>query len=111
MNVFGTVRGRAGVAFDRFLVYGTGGFAYANIDTKVSFPGIANASDTNTHLGWTAGGGVEVAITPNWSAKVEYLFADLGEERYHFNFGGGVKGSGKLSYDQNLVRAGVNYKF
>ncbi|KAB2853823.1 MAG: porin family protein, partial [Bauldia sp.] len=68
---FGTVRGRAGFALleSKLFVYGTGGFAYGELNTPFG-------SDTRT--GWTAGGGVEWAFLPNWSAKVEYLYVDLG---------------------------------
>lgn len=110
LDYFGTLRGRAGFAFDRFLVYGTGGLAYAGLDNKLQVLGVG-ASDAGTQIGWTAGGGVEAAITPNWSVKVEYLYADLGKETYRFRNAAGVSANERVSYDQNLVRAGVNYKF
>ena len=61
---FGTVRGRAGYAMNNVLVYVTGGLAYGG--GRVEF---GPASETQTHLGWTLGGGVEVGLTPNWSAN------------------------------------------
>src|SRR6202140_4809040 len=64
-----TVRGRAGYAFDRFLPYVTGGLAVGDI--KANTPGFTDATQTNA--GWTAGGGVEFALTKNWTAKAEYL--------------------------------------
>ena len=64
-----TVRGRAGYAFDRFLIYGTGGAAFGNIQANFSTHPIT----TSTSTGWTAGGGVEYALGLNWSAKAEYL--------------------------------------
>ena len=42
----------------------------------------AALSETNMHVGWTAGAGIEVGLTPNWSAKAEYLYVDLSDQRY-----------------------------
>jgi outer membrane immunogenic protein len=93
---FGTVRGRAGLTLfdDRLLVYGTGGFAYGELNTPWR-------SDTRT--GWTAGGGLEWAFLPNWSAKVEYLYTELESDR------GWVVAPQRTSF--HTVRAGVNYHF
>lgn len=73
---FGTLRGRLGLAMDQVLVYATGGLAYGNIDSA-----ILNDPDWltgNVTAGWTAGGGIEYALRPGWSAKLEYLHVDLG---------------------------------
>ena len=70
----GTTRGRIGYAFDRFMPYFTGGGAYGRV--KASASGIGSFS--STEVGWTAGGGVEYAFVNNWSAKIEYLYVDLG---------------------------------
>ena len=92
VNWYGTVRGRLGFLFTpTLLVYGTGGLAYGGVNTTVnhntlmvSFPltsqGLApgSASFSDTRVGWTAGGGLEWMFMPNWSAKVEYLYTDLG---------------------------------
>lgn len=110
LDYFGTLRGRVGFAFDRFLVYGTGGLAYAGFDNRLQVLGV-NASDAGTQIGWTAGGGVEAAITLNWSVKVEYLYADMGRQTYRFRNPAGVSADERVSYDQSLVRAGVNYRF
>ncbi len=101
----GTARGRVGYAFDRFLPYFTGGAAFGNV--KASVPGFAGASDT--HAGWTLGGGLEVAFAPNWTAKIEYLYVDLGS----FDCGtacGGVAPD-NVNFTTNLVRGGINYRF
>jgi outer membrane immunogenic protein len=94
-----TARGRLGYAVDRFLPYVTGGAAFGDIKTNVT--GVGNA--TSTKAGWTLGGGVEAAIAGPWSAKLEYLYVDLGR-------GGSVLGADS-AFHTNLVRAGVNYKF
>jgi outer membrane immunogenic protein len=97
-GIFGTVRGRVGFAFDRFLVYGTGGFAYSDVNVK--------KNNDDWKYGWTAGGGVEAAVTDNITVKVEYLYADLGDDTVRSR-----RGNFKYDYTQNLVRVGVNYKF
>lgn len=96
---FGTFRARAGVAFNNILLYGTGGMAYGDI--RNSFAG---ASETQTHLGWTAGLGIEVGLAPNWSAKAEYLYVDLDNRGYTIT-------ATQNAFESNLVRFGVNYRF
>jgi outer membrane immunogenic protein len=101
-----TVRGRLGYAADRFMPYITGGAAFGNI--RASATGFPDTSSDQS--GWTIGAGLEAALAPNWSAKVEYLFVDLGS----FNCGlncGAVSASDNVSFHANLLRAGVNYKF
>ena len=100
-----TVRGRAGYAFDRFLVYGTGGAAFGNLEAAA---GVLPFS-SSTQTGWTAGGGVEFAFTPNWTAKVEYLYVDLGNQSCPFASCAGTATT--VSLTENIVRAGINYKF
>ena len=71
----GTARGRIGYAFDRFMPYITGGAAFGDI--KATPAGFGTTTTTKT--GWTVGGGVEFAIAGPWTAKVEYLYVDLGK--------------------------------
>ncbi len=101
LSWFGTVRGRVGyLIMPTLLIYGTGGFAYGQIDAF----GLSN-----TATGWTAGGGAEWLFAPNWSAKVEYLYVDLSSNNWN---GGGGFDFGNLYHPQfNVVRAGVNYHF
>lgn len=95
----GTVRGRLGYAFDRVMPYVTGGLAVGGV--KTSAAGIGDTSETKA--GWTIGGGLEAAIAGPWTAKVEYLYVDLGNT-------GTVLGS-DASFHTNIVRAGLNYRF
>jgi outer membrane immunogenic protein len=76
----GSVRGIVGFApWDpRWLVYGTGGWAFGNIEH--SFDGVNAASVDKTHSGWTAGGGIKYAFTPNWIAGVEYRYTKYQDE-------------------------------
>jgi outer membrane immunogenic protein len=96
---FGTLRGRAGYAMNNVLIYLTGGFAFGG--GRVNFGGL---TETQTHTGWTLGGGVEVGLTPNWSAKAEYLYVELSDQGYVLT---GVKNG----FQSNVFRLGVNYRF
>lgn len=102
----GTVRGRVGFALDRVLFYGTAGGAFGDVQTGLN-PGSLSSA---TKFGWTAGAGVEVAFFQNWSAKVEYLFVDLGDTSCSASCGTLAAGS-SVSFNENIVRVGVNYKF
>lgn len=105
LDYFGTVRTRIGFAFDRALVYGTGGFAYGGTEVT-AVTGVGTFSDENTHVGWTLGAGLEYAFTNNLTAKVEYLYTDLDNETFVL---GPVTTSAGAEF--STVRAGVNYKF
>lgn len=96
---FGTVRGRAGVAMNNILFYATGGLAYGNLRGEVG-----GLSENRTGLGWTAGLGMEVGLTQNWSAKVEYLYVDLTDRSYTVT-------RTDNGLESNLLRFGVNYRF
>lgn len=100
-----TVRGRVGYAFGGVLPYVTGGLAVGDI--KANAPGFAGA--TNTNAGWTVGGGVEVALSQNWSAKAEYLHVDLGNFNCGLNCG--TIPTNNVSMHDDVVRAGLNYRF
>jgi outer membrane immunogenic protein len=111
-NWLATLRGRAGYAADRVLFYGTAGGAFANMQTV--FNGVTTTHD---QAGWTAGAGIEWAFADNWTAKVEYLFVDIGSGNFNCTtltctgFNGGQPITGSASLTENLVRAGVNFKF
>ena len=99
-----TARGRIGYSFDRVMPYVTGGLAVGDI--RAATPGLAGGSATNA--GWTLGGGLEVALPGNWTAKAEYLRVDLGS----FNCTGcSLVPGDSVSMQQNVVRAGVSYHF
>ncbi|BAF89961.1 MULTISPECIES: outer membrane protein [Azorhizobium] len=100
-DYIGTVRARAGFAFDRVLIYGTAGFAYG----KGSYQ-VFGLSNSQTSYGWALGAGAEYAIDRNWSARAEYMYVDLGNSTY-----GTWVGPTNVSYDTSVLRAGVNYRF
>jgi outer membrane immunogenic protein len=106
---FGTVRGRAGYAIDRTLIYATGGLAYGGLNSS---PLGGNAT---SNVGYALGGGVEYAFTEHWTAKVEALYINLsnGSNRTIAVTNGGVVYPISVSSGNGggLVRVGVNYKF
>jgi outer membrane immunogenic protein len=106
-NWLGTFRGRLGFAADRFMPFITGGLAFGDI--QASAPGVAGVDNTNA--GWTLGGGLEMSIVGNWTAKAEYLYVDLGRTNCGTSCGAPVGVTDNVSFRTNLVRAGVNYRF
>jgi len=80
-NLQGSIRARLGLAWDRWLVYGTGGAAFAGVTNFYDTIASGGATDTisKTRTGWTVGGGVAYAITNNWSVGVEYRYSDFGK--------------------------------
>lgn len=99
-----TGRGRIGYAWDRFLPYVTGGVAIG--DLKMTTP--VGTSETKTKVGYTLGAGVEYAFMGPWSAKLEYLYADLGKA----TCGAATCGlDTDVSFRTNIVKLGVNYRF
>jgi len=99
-----TARGRIGYSFGRVLPYVTGGGAFGDI--KSSLAGFG--SQTTTRAGWALGGGAEVAIAGPWSAKLEYLYVDLGKAGCDATACGVAT---DVSFTSNIVRGGINYRF
>lgn len=106
LNWLSTVRGRIGHAFDRTLIYATGGLAMAEVEV-----GLADASGSlgtadDVYFGYAVGAGIEHAFSDNISAKLEYLYVDLGEETF---------AAGDLDVDVDVtahtIKAGLNYRF
>jgi outer membrane immunogenic protein len=133
-------RARAGTLVSESLWYVTGGFAWGTVKDNDAFNGFANpvifpgalqpgpflpsaASFSATRTGWTVGAGVETKLGGGWSAKLEYLFVDLGTltQTYGiainpafgpaFTTGGVASVTSSLHITDNIVRAGLNYKF
>lgn len=104
LDYFGTIRARAGYAFDRVLPYITGGAAYGKSD----YGTIYGVSTSETTWGWTVGAGVEYAFTNNITAKLEYLYIDLDGKTYTIP---STLGSIQTDNDMSVLKVGVNYKF
>jgi outer membrane immunogenic protein len=142
LSYLGTVRGRLGYLITpQLLIYGTAGFAYGPAQSSVSifqreYAPIGdqfvntqgNGSYSNSLVGWTAGGGAEWMFMRNWSAKMEYLYYDLGNISYTVSplltmFGTGIDtsadvrtrwssvASASTRFNGSIVRAGINYHF
>jgi outer membrane immunogenic protein len=117
LDFFGTVRGRIGlVVVPTVLLYATGGLAYGQVDTDSTIAGSTRSQ--NYQLGWAAGGGIEGAIGGGWTARLEYLYLDLGKVSGTFTSslsdptGTTALVSGFNSrVTDNIVRVGVNYRF
>ncbi len=111
LDYFGTVRARAGYAFDRTLVYATGGLAYGQItdgiDLGVAVAGVGSASISGKAktdaTGYVVGGGIEHKFAPNWSGKVEYQYIDLGQDSVW------AKATAQ-DFAVSTVRLGLNYQ-
>ncbi len=113
LQAFGTSRLRLGYAVDRWLPYVTGGMAWGYLHGKEGDTAIngVNGSGAEFHYGWTAGGGVEAMIDPHWSAKVEYLYADLRDGLAFVDQFGFGSADELVRMQVHIVRAGLNYKF
>jgi outer membrane immunogenic protein len=100
VNYFGTARARLGYTVDRVMVYGTGGLAWAH--DRVN-DGLVQAN--GTQVGWTGGAGIEYAFAPNWSTKLEWLYADYGNKTY------ALTTPTRVDLTDNTVKLGLNYRF
>lgn len=142
LDYFGTLRGRLGfLATPSFLLYGTGGLAYAGVRSStvetalivppaacagVACPGTGGGSFSDVRVGWTAGAGGEWMVSSNWSVKFEYLYYDLGRVNYGTGVTqvcngagclfdgvivGSTTGTTSLRYTGSIARVGVNWHF
>jgi outer membrane immunogenic protein len=106
-----SIRGRAGIAFDRILVYGTGGVAFGSIRNIVTDPsGFVEGHDTG-RVGWTAGGGVEYAIDGNWSVRAEYRYTDYGRYSAYFDEVEGSPFTENVRDTEQRADIGFTYRF
>jgi outer membrane immunogenic protein len=112
--VQGSVRGRLGLAWDRALIYATGGLAIGEIRASLTnlSTGFSDSASA-TRIGWTVGGGVDYAITNNWSVGAEYRYTSFGTiTNVDVNgvfFGGPFDISRRMT--DNAVRGRVSYLF
>ena len=97
----GSIRARAGFAFDRALIYATGGFAFAGLSDGIG------ASDDDTLTGWTLGAGVEYAFTNNLTTRLEYRYTSFDDDNNVFD--GVDLGDNEVEF--HTVRVGLSYKF
>jgi outer membrane immunogenic protein len=107
IRAFGSVTGRIGYAVNAALFYAKGGYAWADNRMSLSALGVG-FEESRFHSGWTVGGGLEYGFTPNWSAKVEYMYASYSNENYLSTF---VPGGVGFGADVHTIKGGLNYRF
>jgi outer membrane immunogenic protein len=108
VKTLGTLRGRVGYAWDNFLLYGTGGFAWGRLSDGCDACGALE--EIHTLTGYTVGAGIEYGITTNLSARAEYLYVHLDPTDYFTLAGFGCFGGCSLGSDVNIVRLGLNWR-
>jgi len=111
VNWTSTIAGRIGAAFDRLLVYGKGGVAFAQDQSSFTDLAGASASTTFTRTGWTVGAGLEYAISQNWSARLEYDYLGLGSQGLNFTTATPTTYSSNASLGVQEVKAGLSFRF
>lgn len=114
-NWLATLTGRVGYAFNNVLFYGKGGVAWSDNDyTHPATGGAGQAlyyTASETRTGWLLGVGIEYGFAPNWSAKVEYNYIDFGSDNVTFNDATGRWVTFGIDRTQNVIKAGLNYRF
>lgn len=120
----GSIRGKIGIAWDRLLIYGTGGVAFGGFSNDFSLvapvvpsrraPIFATANTSTTRAGWTAGGGIQYAAATNWWFFVEYRFTDFGTLNHSLlanELPAGAFFNGNRRLQENQVQGGFSYRF
>ena len=111
LTYLGTVRARAGVAFDNLLAYAHGGVAFGQTEQDITFGGVAVPGldlENPDRVGYTVGAGIEYAVTDKISLQTEYAFTNFGEEDVYSD-GAGNAITEELSF--HTVKAGLNFRF
>ena len=111
-NYLISIDGRLGYAYKNILIYAIGGYAFVNNGTTIYTNGIKGYGSTQTFNGYDIGGGVEYAINPNWSARLEYRYYDFSQVNNQAN----QFPSSKVFYVQetpwaSTVRIGATYRW
>src|SRR5215204_517229 len=106
IDYVGRLRGRIGYAFDHWLLYGTGGFAWSHA-RFIETSDLTGDEDKvlRTRGGWVLGAGAEVAIAPDWSARFEYLYDGFG--KVAVTMPSGVRS--ETTFDTHTLRLGLNW--
>lgn len=103
IDYFGTVRGRLGVSMGNWMPYLTGGWAWGQ---GTRFSSGTNETRSGNHNGWTAGAGIEWALTNHWSVKGEYKYITLNGGNYNFS-----QNASTVDIKLHTAEIGLNYKF
>ena len=108
-NNIATLRARAGVALDNTLLYVTGGLAA--VDMEFGAVITSNVNDSTWAYGWTVGGGLEHAFTPNFSGRIEYLYVGMDDTDFSLVDAADTFDGTQSFNDIHMVRAGLTYNF
>lgn len=122
LSMLGTVKVRAGIALGDFLIYGSGGYAYGLVEQKGSImpdnlqtTSAASGSHSGLLSGWALGGGVEYAMAPGLSVRLDYTHYELGQKRLLLqDFTGlapGQYATMRTRTAGDIVKAGFNFGF
>jgi outer membrane immunogenic protein len=117
LDYFGTVRAKAGLAYNQVLFYLTGGFLYGQLSTstdRTNTPATPWVATSSAQTGYAVGAGIEYAFARVWSVKAEYQYLDFGNQNLsgiYVNSGGLTIQSNNLAQHYNTVRVGLNYHF
>lgn len=115
VNWLGSVRARAGYAFDSLLLYGTAGLGMGGVRIETVHTGGAAIPPSGTpvngqrktRVGWTVGAGAELALSKNWSIKSEYAYYDLGRDTFAIDNAQSISANTRL----HTFKAGVNFRW
>ena len=114
-DFYSTIRARFGYAWDRTLLYATGGVAFVRLKDSFdccTFPSDFDTTEKSvTKVGWTAGGGIETALAPNWTAKLEYLFIDAGKVNVVQTDDAPDLDTMQYRHQFHVIKFGLNYRF
>jgi outer membrane immunogenic protein len=112
LDWFGTARGRIGLANGPVLSYVTGGVAYGDVKTTVTdLSALGTATSfSETRVGWTVGSGVEASLGGNWTAKIEWLYIDLGSQSGTSPVGAANAYAFSSNVREQIFRGGLNYR-
>jgi high affinity Mn2+ porin len=106
IDYVGRLRGRIGYAFDNWLIYGTGGVAWSQA-RFIETSDLTGDEDKALRMrgGWVVGAGAEVAIAPDWSARLEYLYDNFGKAAVTMPSGA----RSESTFDTHTLRLGLNW--
>lgn len=112
LDWYATAVARLGYASGKALFYGFGGVAWGTVETTLSVPLVgASVSGDSDHVGWTAGLGIEYAMTERFSVRVEYSHVDLGEETATLDLGHGLSVDDEVDLSFDAIKIGASYRF
>jgi outer membrane immunogenic protein len=111
MDWYATATARLGYTSGKTLFYGFGGVAWADVTSRLALGGTTLIEDEESHIGWTAGLGIEHAVTNNFIVRVEYSHVDLGEETTSYDIAREFTVDKDVDLKFDAIKIGASYKF